>query len=188
MPGSPVEVAGSSVDRSCEIVRKSCGTVCKSCRIVRVAGSSVDAWRRTDSTPPTANPTRGVRARIGPAWVDRACMWDLGSSFTLHILMLQGCYRRDKQGMVKTLPPLSSERLAELVSASSDSDDPFIRHWFTGKYEDSALETTYRNFHLRLWAPRAQCLLGTCAISTLIILHAGYREEVVSSSNRFSAD
>jgi hypothetical protein len=80
----------------------------------------------------------------------------------------------------KTLPPLSPERLAELVSASpDDDDDQFVRHWFTGEYEAPALEATYRVFHLQRWAPRVRLLLGTCAISMLVILHIGNRKEVV---------
>ena len=87
----------------------------------------------------------------------------------------------------KTLPPLSPERLAELVSASpDDDDDQFVRHWFTGEYEAPALEAAYRVFHLQRWAPRVRLLLGICAISMLVILHIGNREEVVLSSNRLS--
>ena len=87
----------------------------------------------------------------------------------------------------KILPPLSPERLAELVSASPNSDDnSFARHWITGEYENPVLEATYRIFHLKLWAPRVRLMFGTIAISMLISLHAGSRNEVASSSNRHS--
>jgi hypothetical protein len=85
----------------------------------------------------------------------------------------------------KDLPPLSPERLAELVSMSSDDTDPFVRHWLTGEYQDPKLEDTYRIFHLRLWAPRVRLVLGPfVSISWFVFLHAGISKEVVSSSNR----
>jgi hypothetical protein len=76
------------------------------------------------------------------------------------------------------LPPLSPERLAELVSAPLDDDDPFARHWFTGEYEDPTLEATYRIFHLRLWGPRVRLLLRTIAVSGTALLHASNSKEV----------
>jgi hypothetical protein len=86
----------------------------------------------------------------------------------------------------KDLPPLSPEHLAELVSASPDDDDPFTRHWFTGKYVDQGLEATYQIFHLRLWAPRARLLFGTMAILLFVTSHNSNRNEVVASSNQAS--
>jgi hypothetical protein len=85
------------------------------------------------------------------------------------------------------LPPLSPERLAELVSASADDADPFSRHWVTGQYENPSLEESYRIFHLRLWAPRVQLLLVLCCVASYSVsLHTETQKVVVSSSNRIS--
>jgi hypothetical protein len=84
----------------------------------------------------------------------------------------------------KDLPPLSPERLVELVSASPDDDARFVRHWFTGEYQDPALDATYRIFRLRLFAPRVRFLLGTIALYGLVAMHVSNWKEVVSSSNR----
>jgi hypothetical protein len=62
------------------------------------------------------------------------------------------------------LPLLSPERLAELASGLPDADDPFPRHYFTGKYEETELESAYQIWHLRLWAPRARLLLGATPV------------------------
>uniref|UniRef100_A0A6T8ZGJ8 Uncharacterized protein n=1 Tax=Haptolina ericina TaxID=156174 RepID=A0A6T8ZGJ8_9EUKA len=89
----------------------------------------------------------------------------------------------------KDLPPLSPERLAELVSMSPNYDDydvAFARHWCTGKYEDPTLEATYRIFHLRLWGPRARFLLGPGAILGNLLTLVSDWNEVVPSLNQLS--
>ena len=87
------------------------------------------------------------------------------------------------------LPPLSPERLAELVSMSPNDDDydvPFARHWCTGKYEDPTLEATYRIFHLRLWGTHARVLLGSGAILINLAMLVSDWNEVVPSLNQLS--